>query len=229
MDTSRIELVIGQAALGRLQQARVALLGLGGVGSYVAEALVRSGLGALTIIDGDTVEASNINRQLPALQSTIGQRKADIVAARLGDINPQCQLTVVSKFYTPGTFEDFLDGDYDYIVDAIDDVPAKLDIIKNCVARQLPLIIACGTGNKLNPSLLKIADISQTSVCPLARRLRSALRKEGITKGVTVVFSTEEPQKLTTGATPGSLVFVPASAGMLMASYVVQNIITKDN
>lgn len=225
MDTSRIAMVVGQEGLEKLHKATVAVIGLGGVGSYVAEALARSGLGHLIIIDGDTVDTSNVNRQLPALQSTVGQSKANVMAARIRDINPDCQLTAVEQFYEPGQFAAFFPANCDWIVDAIDDTAAKVDIIKECYGRQVNIISSCGTGNKMDPTLLKVADLSQTSVCPLARSLRSRLRKAGITSGVPVVYSTEPPRKLTEGATPGSMVFVPASAGLLLASYVVRQLL----
>lgn len=226
MDTQRIEMLIGAEALNRLQKARVAVLGLGGVGSYVAEALVRSGVGTVRIIDKDVVDSSNANRQLPALTSTIGQSKVSVMAARLRDINPQCHLETYEGLYEAGHFTECLPGEWDYIVDAIDDLKAKIDLIGTCYEENIPLISAMGTGNKLNPSLLKISDISKTSVCPLARNVRRELRQRGITKGVEVVFSTELPQKKSEGYTPASMVFVPASAGLLMASWVVRKLIS---
>ena len=227
MDTSRIAMVIGREGLEKLQKAKIAVIGLGGVGSYVAEALVRSGIGTLLIIDGDTVDSSNVNRQLPALQSTLGKAKTAVMAKRLLDINPACKITSVGSFYKPGEFTVFFPADCDWIIDAIDDTASKVDIIKECKARNMSIISACGTGNKMDPTLLKVADLSKTSVCPLARSLRGKLKKLGITKGVPVVFSTEMPQKLTAGRTPGSMVFVPASAGLLLASYVVRQLLAR--
>lgn len=225
MDTQRIEMLIGPEALEKLKNARVAVLGLGGVGSYVAEALVRSGVGTVRIIDKDVVDSSNCNRQLPALSSTIGQSKAKVMEERLKDINPDCNLETVEGLYEVGKFKEILPGNWDYIIDAIDDVKAKIDLMVTCHKGNIPFISSMGTGNKLDPSKLQLADISKTSVCPLARNVRRLLRQEGITKGIEVVFSTEEPRKCSGGYTPASMVFVPASAGLLMASRVVRNLI----
>ncbi len=178
------------------------------------------------LLDKDVVDSSNVNRQLPALSSTIGQKKVDVMAARLHDINPQCDLTIVSDLYTPGSFASILPGKWSYIVDAIDDVPAKIDLITTCYEQHIPLISSMGTGNKLDPTKLAVADISKTSVCPLARSIRQKLRKKGITKGVEVVFSTEEPHKCSTGPVPASMAFVPGAAGLLIASHVVRNLIS---
>ena len=225
MDLSRVEMLVGADALAKLQKAKVCVIGLGGVGAYTAEALVRSGIGTVRIIDGDTVEASNVNRQLPALSSTIGQSKVEVMVARLKDINPDCHLETLGEFYKTGDFDRFFGTGFDYVADAIDDVPAKVDIIANCFKAGIPIISAMGTGNKLDPTKLRIADISKTEVCPLARHVRRELRRQGIEKGIDVVFSTEEPFKHSEGKTPASMVFVPGSAGLLMASYIVRKII----
>ena len=224
MDLSRVEMVIGPEAVQKLNDATVAVIGLGGVGSYVAEALCRSGIGSFIIMDNDTVEPSNINRQLPALTSTIGRFKADIMAARMRDINPLCQIKVVKEFYKPGSFEQlFLNDKPDFIADAIDSTESKADLLMEAYSHGVPVISAMGTGNKLYPELLEIADISKTSVCPLARSMRKRLRD------ATVVYSHEEPQHAVAANVPGSMVFVPACAGLMMASYIVQKIIAKQD
>lgn len=225
MELSRVEMVIGPKAVEKLNAARVAVIGLGGVGSYVAEALCRTGVGSFVIMDNDTVEASNINRQLPALTSTIGKFKADVMAARLRDINPLCRIRVIKDFYRPGDFENlFVDG-FDFIADAIDSTESKADLLIEAYRHNVPVVSAMGTGNKLHPEMLEITDISKTSVCPLARSMRKKLRDAGIIEGITVVYSHEEPQRFIEGSVPGSLVFVPACAGMMMAAHIVQKII----
>lgn len=225
MDLSRVEMLVGAQALEKIKKSRVCVIGLGGVGAYTAEALVRSGIGALRYIDGDVVESSNVNRQLPALSSTIGHSKVEIMTRRLQDINPDCELEPIDAFYQTGDFPKFFTGSFAYVADAIDDVAAKVDIIASCRKREIPVISAMGTGNKLNPEKLQVADISKTHTCPLAKKVRHDLRSLGIEKGVDVVFSTEEPVKQSTGATPASMVFVPGSAGLLMASYIIRKII----
>ncbi len=229
MDLSRVEMVIGSEAVEKLNAARVAVIGLGGVGSYVAEALCRSGIGSFVIMDNDTVEPSNINRQLPALTSTVGRFKADVMASRLRDINPLCRIRVIKDFYQPGDFEKlFLDG-FDFIADAIDSTESKADLLKNACKHGVPVVSAMGTGNKLHPEMLEITDISKTSMCPLARSIRKKLREAGIAEGVTVVYSHEKPLRAEECSVPGSMVFVPASAGMMMASYIVQKIIARQD
>jgi tRNA A37 threonylcarbamoyladenosine dehydratase len=227
MDTQRIEMLIGKEALAKLQAARVAVVGLGGVGSYVAEALVRSGIGHIRIIDGDVVESSNVNRQLPALSTTIGSSKVEVMGTRLWAINPECNIEKYDGFYKPGNFQDCLAGHWDYIADAIDDVKAKVDLMAACYSAEIPIISAMGTGNKLDPTKLKVADISETKICPLAKVVRKSLRDLEIFSGINVVYSEEEPKKLTEGHTPASMVFVPACAGMIMASKIVRDIIGK--
>lgn len=225
MDLSRVEYVIGKENIERLAKAHVAVVGLGGVGSYIAEALARSGIGALTLVDADTVAASNINRQLPALQSTMGRLKTEVVAARIADINPACRVTVRSSFYNPGDFDKFFAEKPDYIADAIDSTGSKIDLLKECYNRKIPVISSMGTGNKLAPSQLVVTDISKTHTCPLAKSVRRRLRQEGIERGITVVFSTEQPVRTVQAEVPGSLVFVPASSGLLIASYIVRQLI----
>jgi tRNA A37 threonylcarbamoyladenosine dehydratase len=235
LDLQRVEMLLGSTKLARLQKATVAVLGLGGVGSYIAEALCRSGIGSLILVDADVVESSNINRQLPALQSTMGRLKTEVVAERLLQINPDCKIKRISRFYEPGDFDDFFAQQDaagktypDYLADAIDSTASKLDVITTACKLGVPLISAMGTGNKLDPTQLRVADISKTSVCPLAKSVRKQLRSRGIEKGVTVVYSLEQPQYAHKSSTPGSMVFVPASAGLLMASYIVRQLLKSE-
>lgn len=225
MDLSRVAMVIGQENLFKIQKTRVAVIGLGGVGSYIAEALCRSGIGELLLIDADIITESNLNRQLPALVSTLGSLKTEVVRNRLLDINPHCKIEIISKFYKQNDFEEFFLGKIDFIADAIDSTVSKVDILYECVNRGIPVISAMGTGNKLDPSLLQLSDISKTSMCPLAKAVRKKLRELGIERGVSVVYSTEQPQKVIKDYVPGSMVFVPAAAGMLIASHIIRKII----
>lgn len=225
MDLSRVEMMLGSDAPVKLQNAHVAIVGVGGVGSYVAEALARSGVGFLRLIDGDIVSASNINRQLPALESTMGKSKVQVLYNRIRDINPSCKVEAIEEFYIPGSFDHFFSQDIDFIADAIDSIAGKVDLLDNCVKKQVPVISAMGTGNKLDPTRLCIGDIGRTSICPLARSLRKRLRERNIVSGIPVVYSTEIPHKESEGQTPGSMVFVPGSAGLLMASYIVRKLL----
>jgi tRNA A37 threonylcarbamoyladenosine dehydratase len=233
VDTQRIEMLLGQEKIAMLQKATVAVIGLGGVGSYVAEALCRSSIGTLILIDADVVEPSNINRQLPALTSTMGRLKTEVVAERLQQINPDCHILIKSEFYKPGDFDKFfalgMSADNvpkypDFIADAIDSTASKVDILCTAVEKNVPIISSMGTGNKLDPTSLRLADISRTSVCPLAKSVRKQARMRGIEKGIPVVYSLEAPQAVVKNSTPGSMVFVPASAGLLMASYIVRKL-----
>ena len=225
MDLTRVEYVIGKENIARLKAAHVAVVGLGGVGSYIAEALARSGVGALTLVDADTVASSNINRQLPALLSTMGRRKTEVIAERIADINPDCHVTLRSSFYEPGDFDKFFTEKPDYVADAIDSTASKIDLLKECYFRNIQVISSMGTGNKLDPSCLTVSDISKTHTCPLAKSVRRRLRQIGIERGITVVFSTEQPVRSEQADVPGSMVFVPASSGLLIASYIMRQLI----
>lgn len=228
MDLSRVEIVIGKNSLEKLRAASVAVVGLGGVGSYVAEAMTRSGIGKLLLVDFDSIAASNVNRQIPALDSTIGLSKTEVLKKRLLEINRDVRIEIYNSRYNPGDFKKVFTEQYSYIVDAIDAVDAKADLIFQAVNNKIPIISAMGTGNKLDPALLRVADISATHTCPLARAVRSKLRQKGLVRGVKVVFSLEKPQKAQLSDVPGSLIFVPASAGLLMGSVIVREIIDND-
>ena len=227
----RLQMALGSDALEKLQNSHVAVFGIGGVGSYTAEALARAGVGAITLVDNDTVGISNLNRQLCALHSTLGKFKAEAMADRIRDINPDCRVRAICKLYTEEDKLTFFDRSYSYIADCIDLVSCKLSLIMNARERQIPTISALGTGNKLDPSQFSITDISKTSGCPLARVMRKELRSRGVNHH-TVLFSPEEP--LTPAAleapppgrrsVPGSLVCVPAAAGLLLAQHVVLSI-----
>ncbi|MBS5725544.1 MAG: tRNA threonylcarbamoyladenosine dehydratase [Clostridiales bacterium] len=229
----RTALLFGEA-IEHLYQCRVAVFGLGGVGGAVAEALARSGVGQLDLIDADVVSLSNINRQIIALHSTVGKYKTDVMAERIQDIDPDVQVRCHRLFYLPETAADFDFSVYDYVVDAVDTVSAKLSIIQEAKAVGVPVISSMGTGNKKNPSAFEIADISKTSVCPLARVMRIELRKRGIS-GVKVVYSKEMPVKSSKKiempkdsgrrSVPGSCAFVPPAAGLLLAGEVIRDLL----
>lgn len=226
---SRTGLLIGRAGLDRLAGARVAVFGLGGVGSYAAEALARCGVGYLTLVDYDRVCPSNINRQLHALITTVGRSKAALTGERISLINPRARVEIREERYLPGAGERFLVPAPDCVIDAIDDVPAKVDLITACRRREIPVYSSMGAGNKLDPGALKLADISATSVCPLARAVRRRLRREGIIDGVTVVFSTEPPRRENSEGmdrrVPGSISFVPPVAGFFLAGAAVRGML----
>lgn len=226
---SRTELVLGKDALHKLNKSHVIVFGLGGVGSYAVEALVRSGLGKITIVDNDKVCLSNLNRQLIALQSTIGLDKVDATEKRIMDINPQCVVTKLKMFYLPETADQIDLSVYNYIVDCIDTVTAKLELAVRAKKVGVPIISSMGTGNKTHPELLRVSDISKTIVCPLARVMRRELSQRGI-KHLKCVFSTEEPVKTESvmdgkKRVPGSTAFVPSVAGLLIASEVIRDLI----
>ncbi|MBQ2952365.1 MAG: tRNA threonylcarbamoyladenosine dehydratase [Clostridia bacterium] len=229
---SRSIALLQQEGFSRLQKARVAVFGVGGVGGYVCEALVRSGLTQLDIFDRDDVSESNLNRQIIALRSTLGRDKCDAMADRLRDINPEAVIRCHRMFYLPENADEVDLTQYDYVVDAVDTVAAKIELAIRCQQLGVPLIAAMGAGNKLDPSRLQLADISKTSVCPLARAMRTALRRRGVKK-LTVAFSTEEPVRPAAPIAgdspvrkdvPGSMVFVPAAMGLLIASHVVRQL-----
>ena len=233
---SRTELLLGKQAMEKLQNARVAVFGLGGVGGYVAEALARSGVGALELIDHDTLSETNLNRQILATRDTLGMAKAEAAALRAKAINPHIQAVARQIFYTPETAGQFDFTRYDYVVDAIDTVTGKLMLIKAAKAAHVPIISSMGTGNKLDATAFRVADIYDTSVCPLARIMRKECRKRGI-DSLKVVYSEEEPlspvlsesdaEELPEGrrALPGSVAFVPAVAGLIIAGEVIKDLI----
>lgn len=226
---SRAELLLGEEALEKLRSARVALFGIGGVGSFAAEALARGGVGHITLVDGDTVSITNINRQLIALHSTVGREKTAVMAERIADISPETEVETYPVVYGAEN-RDLLDfSTYDYVIDAIDTVTSKLILIEEAKKAGVPVISCMGTGNKFHPERFEVTDISKTSVCPLAKVMRKELKVRGI-KNVKVVYSKEEPRKpgesTETGKRqiPGSLSFVPPVAGLLLAGEVIRHI-----
>ena len=223
----RTEMILGENSTQKLSEKSVILFGLGGVGSYTAEALARAGINKLTIVDNDAVSVTNINRQLCALHSTVGMPKVEVVKKRILDINPACEVTALEKFYLPENADEFTLESYDYIADAIDTVSAKIDLAVKSQEYGIPMISCMGTGNKLDPSQFTVSDIYKTSGCPLCRVMRTELKKRGI-KQLNVVWSPEIPVKPLqtteeTGKrqTPGSLPFVPPVAGMIMAGKII--------
>lgn len=232
---SRTELLLGKSGVEKLKSAHVAVFGLGGVGSYTVEALCRSGIETFTLVDNDTVSLTNLNRQLIATQDTIGEYKTEVMRKRILSINPAAQVNIRTEFYLPETSFDF--SNIDYIVDAIDTVTAKLHLIDTAHRLQIPVISSMGTGNKLDPTRLEVADISKTSVCPLARVMRRELKQRGI-HHLKVVYSKEEPlsphydenseEKGNAGRkAPGSVAFVPSVAGLIIAGEVIKDIANK--
>ena len=224
---SRTRRLLGQTAMERLRAARVAVFGVGGVGGFTVEALARSGVGALDLIDDDRVCLSNLNRQIIALHSTLGQYKVDAAAARIRDIDPEITVRTFKTFYTPETADQFDFSQYDYVVDAIDTVTGKLGLVMQASAAGTPIICCMGAGNKLDPTRLEVADIYETSVCPLARVMRTECRKRGIQR-LKVVYSREpaltpipDPPRR---ATPGSTAFVPSVAGLILAGEVIKDL-----
>ena len=234
----RTELLLGSEKLERLRQANVLVVGIGGVGAYAAEMIVRSGVGSLTIADADVVSLSNINRQLVALHSTVGRAKCDILAERLRDINPELKLTTVNRFIKDSETDALLDSDrYDYIVDAIDTLSPKLALIKGALDRGIPLVSSMGAGAKTDPTLMEIKDISKTHHCPLAHMLRKRLHKMGIRHGFKAVFS---PETVREGAmilceeqnkksNVGTISYIPALFGIGCASVVIRDLIGESN
>ncbi len=220
---SRERMLVGNAGLSKLKNARVAVFGLGGVGGAAAEALVRAGVGELILVDNDVVNASNLNRQIIATVKTVGMRKVDAAEERFLSINPALRVRKIGEFFCKETLPCFDFGTFDFVCDAIDSVDEKILLIKTCSEKKIPIISSMGTGNKLSPEKFEIADINKTCYCPLARTVRQRLRQEHVDK-LTVVYSREEPVK--TGVRlPGSISFVPPAAGLLMASYIVKELI----
>ncbi len=244
---SRTQLLIGADAIKKLSESRVAVFGIGGVGGYVCEALVRSGIGHFDLVDDDKVCLTNLNRQILATRKTVGKYKAEVMAERMLEINPEADIRIYKCFFLPENADDFPFDEYDYVIDAVDTVTAKLELIMRCKEKNVPVISAMGAGNKLDAGRMKIADIYETSVCPLARVMRHELRKRGVKK-LKVVYSDEQPIRpledmsiscrshciCPPGAQhkcterrdiPGSTAFVPAVAGLLIAGEVVKELI----
>ncbi|MNC36567.1 tRNA threonylcarbamoyladenosine dehydratase [compost metagenome] len=239
---SRTELAVGPEGLDILKNSTVAVLGIGGVGSIAAEALARSGVGRIIMIDKDVVDITNINRQIHALLSTVGKPKAELMKNRIADINPECDAIALKMFYTEETYEELFKYPLDYVLDASDTVSYKIHLIKECLKRKIPIISSMGAANKMDPSRFQVADISKTTVDPIARVIRQKLRKDGIHKGVKVVFSTEEPllpredvtQKIVPENAPeirkaqnppASNAFVPPVAGLIMVGAAVKDLL----
>lgn len=240
---SRTELLLGRTAMERLSHCKVAVFGIGGVGGYVCEALVRSGVGAFVLVDHDRICESNLNRQIIATKETIGRYKVDVMKERMLSINPEIKVEVQRRFFLPETAEDFSFADYDYVVDAVDTVSAKLELAVRCAAAGTPMISSMGAGNKLDPTAFRIADIYQTKMDPLARVMRRELKKRGI-EHLKVVYSEEPPISLPSErsernqnedgkteprrrSTPGSIAFVPSAAGLVLAGAVIRDLIKK--
>ena len=223
----RTRMLLGEEAMKRLNKARVAVFGIGGVGGYVCEALIRSGIGKLDLIDHDKVDITNLNRQIIATHKSIGRYKVDVMRERMLDINPEADIRVHKCFFLPENAESFPFEEYDYVVDAVDTVTAKIELIMRARLFNVPIISSMGTGNKLDAGRLRVADIYDTSVCPLARVMRRELKKRGV-ESLKVVYSDEEPIKPDTAsdldrATPGSIAFVPAAAGLIIAGEAVMD------
>lgn len=240
---SRTELLLGENAMNRLAEARVAVFGIGGVGGYTVEALVRSGIGAVDLIDDDKVSLTNLNRQIIATHKSIGEYKVDVMRERILDINPDCRVVTHKCFYLPETKQQFDFSQYDYVVDAVDTVTAKLQLVQEAQEYHVPVISSMGAGNKLDASAFEVADIYETSVCPLAKVMRRELRKRGI-EHLKVVYSKEEARKpkafgdygdglseaehegVQRRAVPGSVAFVPSVVGLIIAGEVIKDVVS---
>lgn len=226
---SRTELLLGEKSVEKLAKKRIAVFGVGGVGGFVCEGLVRAGIGEIDIIDKDTVAVSNLNRQLIALHSTVGQNKVDVLEKRLKDINPKLILRKYKCFFLPETSDNFDFKQYNYVVDAIDTVTGKIELVLKAEEVGVPIISAMGAGNKLDPTAFQVADIYKTSVCPLARVMRRELKKRGIEK-LKVVYSKEEPVKPVFAegeeTVPGSVSFVPSVMGLIIAGEIVKELLS---
>lgn len=229
---SRTAMVIGEEALEKLSSSRIAIFGIGGVGGYTLEALARSGVGAFDLIDNDTVNITNINRQIIALHNTVGQYKVDVAKERILSINPAAKVNVHKIFYLPENVSAIDFAKYSYVVDCVDTVTAKLEIIERAKNANVPVISCMGTGNKLDPTLFEVSDVYKTSVCPLAKVMRRELRKRNI-NSLKVVYSKEEPIKpsqqedLMKRSVPGSISFVPSVAGLIIAGEVIKDLIAE--
>ena len=246
---SRTELLIGEDGINKLQNAKVAVFGVGGVGSFVVEGLVRAGVGHFVLVDDDKICLTNLNRQIIATRNTIGKYKVDVAKERILEINPNATVEIYQEFYMPNSESNILTEDLDYVVDCIDTVTAKIELVMNCKKLNIPIISAMGTGNKLDPSKFEITDIYKTSVCPLAKVMRKELRKRNI-ESLKVIYSKEEPIKINQEANcscktncicppgtkrkcsirnqvPGSISFVPSVAGLMIAGEIVREIIKK--
>ena len=230
---SRTRLLLGQEAMDKLRESRVAVFGIGGVGGYAVEALARSGIGTLDLVDHDRVSLTNLNRQLHATRETVGEYKVDVAEKRIHEINPDCRVNTYRTFFLPGTRDQFVFSEYDYVVDAIDTVTGKLTLIEAAAAAGTPIISSMGAGNKIDPTAFRVADIHETTVCPLARIIRSECRKRGISH-LKVVYSTEPPRRPVEAPDdeenhgrrdiPGSTAFVPSVAGMIIAGEVIRDL-----
>ena len=230
--TTRTSLIIGDEGVDKLKNCNVIVFGVGGVGSFAAEAIARAGVGNLTIVDFDDVDITNINRQLPALHSTVGRYKVDVMKERILDINPNINIKAIREVYNKDTSESILSEDYDYVVDAIDMVTSKIHLIETCKNKGIEIISSMGMGNKLDPTKIEVTDIHKTTICPLARVMRKELKDRRIKK-LKVVYSTEQPKelkkKILNGkkVTPGSVSFVPSVGGLIIASVVVNDLLNK--
>lgn len=228
----RTGLIVGEDGLDKLQNANVIVFGVGGVGSFACEAIVRAGVGNITIVDFDDIDITNINRQLPALHSTVGKLKVDVMKERLLDINPDLNIRTVKEVYNAETRDEILIENYDYVIDAIDMVTSKIDLIQTCKERGLEIISSMGMGNKLDPTKIVVTDIYKTHTCPLAKVLRRELKERRIKK-LKVVYSTEQPielkEKIMNGrkVTPGSTSFVPSVGGLIIASVVIKDLLER--
>ncbi len=229
----RTQLIVGEEGIEKLKNANVIVLGVGGVGSYAAEAIARAGVGNLTIVDFDDVDITNINRQIPALHSTVGKYKVEVMKERILDINPDINIRAVKELYNENTSENILNEEYDYVVDAIDMVSSKIHLIETCKAKGLQIISSMGMGNKLDPTKIEVTDIHKTTMCPLAKVMRKEMKDRRIKK-LKVVYSTEKPQELKTRImngkkiTPGSVSFVPSVGGLIIASVVINDLLKKE-
>ena len=230
--TTRTSLIIGDEGVEKLKNSSVIVFGVGGVGSFAAEAIARAGVGNLTIVDFDDVDITNINRQLPALHSTVGKYKVEVMKERILDINPNINIKAIKEVYNKDTSDSILSEQYDYVVDAIDMVTSKIHLIETCKNKGMDIISSMGMGNKLDPTKIEVTDIHKTTICPLARVMRKELKDRRIKK-LKVVYSTEQPvdlkKKILNGkkVTPGSISFVPSVGGLIIASVVVNDLINK--